>query len=246
MECLPASSRAPDEGLAPLLEPDAFQTAVGLVVIVAVVGTVVSAVVLWRCTRPEPRRARTTEPSIRNSPILHPVVLAYSHGTSTIPLIGQTIGENLRETARRFPERDALVVPFQRVRLTYADFDSTVDTLALSLLGAGIAKGDRVGVWSPNNAEWVVIQYAAARAGAILVNLNPAYRTHEIEYALRQSECRLLFAATSYKTSDYVAMIDAVRSNVPTLERVVFLGTESWKESARCRSPGRSIGAARA
>ena len=157
-------------------------------------------------------------------------MLAYSHGTSTIPLIGQTIGGNLRETARRFPERDALVVPFQRVRLTYADFDSTVDTLALSLVGAGIAKGDRVGVWSPNSAEWVVIQYAAARAGAILVNLNPAYRTHEIEYALRQSECRLLFAATSYKTSDYVAMIDAVRSNVPALERVVFLGTESWKE----------------
>ena len=171
------------------------------------------------------RRSR----SRRSETVLYCTPLClYSHGTSTIPLIGQTIGENLRETARRFPERDALVGPFQRVRLTYADFDSTVDRLALSLLGAGIAKGDRVGVWSPNNAEWVIIQYAAARAGAILVNLNPAYRTHEIEYALHQSECRLLFAATSYKTSDYVAMIDAVRSNVPALERVVFLGTDSW------------------
>ena len=138
-----------------------------------------------------PRAPAIEEPSIRNSPILHPVVLAYSHGTSTIPLIGQTIGENLRETARRFPERDALVVPFQRVRLTYADFDSTVDTLALSLVGAGIAKGDRVGIWSPNSAEWVVIQYAAARAGAILVNLNPAYRTTRLStrFASRNAGC---------------------------------------------------------
>jgi fatty-acyl-CoA synthase len=158
------------------------------------------------------------------------VAPAYSHGTSNVPLIGRTIGENLRYTARRFPDQEALVVPFQRVRLTYRDFDSAVDRLALSFLAAGIAKGDRIGIWSPNNAEWVLTQYAAARTGAILVNLNPAYRTHEIEYALKQSECRLLLAATSYKTSNYVAMIDAVRSNVPTLERAVFLGTESWKD----------------
>jgi fatty-acyl-CoA synthase len=158
------------------------------------------------------------------------VALAYSHGTSTVPLIGQTIGENLRETARQFPDREALVVPFQGVRLTYADFDSHVDRLASSFLAAGIAKGDRIGIWSPNSAEWVIIQYAAARAGAILVNLNPAYRTSEIEYALNQSECRLLLAATRYKTSDYVAMIDAVRANVSALERVVFLGAGSWDE----------------
>jgi fatty-acyl-CoA synthase len=158
------------------------------------------------------------------------VALAYAHGTSTVPLIGQTIGHNLRETARRFPDREALIVPFQGVRLTYSEFDSWVDRLALGFLATGIAKGDRIGIWSPNCAEWVLVQYAAARVGSILVNLNPAYRPREIEYALRQSDCRLLLAATSYKTSDYAAMIDAVRANVPALERVVFLGTDSWKE----------------
>jgi fatty-acyl-CoA synthase len=160
--------------------------------------------------------------------MIRAVALAYSHGTSTIPLIGQTIGQNLRDTARRFPDRDALIVPYQNVRLTYGEFDSNVDALARSLLAIGIDTGDRIGIWSPNNAEWVLIQYAAARIGAILVNLNPAYRTQEIYYALGQSQCRLLFASTSYKTSDYVAMIDAVRPHVSTLERVVFLGTESW------------------
>jgi len=156
------------------------------------------------------------------------VTVAYSHGTSSVRLIGQTIGQNLRDTARRFPDRDALIVPYQNVRLTYGEFDSNVDALARSLLAIGIDTGDRIGIWSPNNAEWVLIQYAAARIGAILVNLNPAYRTQEIQYALGQSQCRLLFASTSYKTSDYVAMIDAVRPGVSTLERVVFLGTESW------------------
>jgi fatty-acyl-CoA synthase len=156
------------------------------------------------------------------------VALAYSHGTSSVRLLGQTIGQNLRDTARRFPDRDALIVPYQNVRLTYGEFDSKVDALARSLLAIGIDTGDRIGIWSPNNAEWVLIQYAAARIGAILVNLNPAYRTQEIHYALGQSQCRLLFGATSYKTSDYVAMIDAVRPHVSTLERVVFIGTESW------------------
>jgi fatty-acyl-CoA synthase len=153
---------------------------------------------------------------------------SYSHGTSSVRLLGQTIGQNLRDTARRFPDRDALIVPYQNVRLTYGEFDAKVDALARSLLAIGIDTGDRVGIWSPNNAEWVLIQYAAARIGAILVNLNPAYRTQEIHYALGQSQCRLLFGATSYKTSDYVAMIDAVRPHVSTLERVVFIGTESW------------------
>jgi fatty-acyl-CoA synthase len=156
------------------------------------------------------------------------MALAYSHGTSAIRLIGQTIGQNLRDTARRFPDRDALVVPYQNVRLTYGEFDSTVDILAQSLLAVGIDTGDRIGIWSPNNAEWVLIQYATARIGAILVNVNPAYGTSEIEYALGQSQCRLLFAATSYKTSDYVAMIDSVRPGVSTLEQVVFLGSERW------------------
>src|SRR5678816_4663751 len=95
--------------------------------------------------------------------VAHPggcVTLAYSHGTSTIRLIGQTIGQNLRDTARRFPDHDALIVPYQNVRLTYGEFDSKVDALARSLLAIGIDTGDRIGIWSPNNAEWVLIQYA--------------------------------------------------------------------------------------
>jgi fatty-acyl-CoA synthase len=158
------------------------------------------------------------------------MTLAYWHGTSPVALIGQTIGENLSSTVARFPDRDALVVPFQGVRLTYAELEAQVDELARALLGAGLDRGDRVGIWSPNNAEWVLVQYATARAGLILVNINPAYRTHEVEYALNQSQCRLLIAATSFRTSDYVAMVDSVHPNAPALERVVYLETDSWDD----------------
>ncbi|HKE85656.1 MAG TPA: AMP-binding protein [Vicinamibacterales bacterium] len=162
------------------------------------------------------------------------MALAYSHGTSSRPLLGQTIGENLRETARRFPDADALIAPHQNVRLTYSQFDASVDRLARSLLAIGIEKGDRIGLWSPNCAEWVLTEYAAARIGAILVNLNPAYRTHEIEYTLKQSQCRLLLAATSYKTSNYAAMIHEVRGRIPTLELAVFFGTKYWTDLLDC------------
>ena len=162
------------------------------------------------------------------------MALAYSHGTSSRPLLGQTIGGNLRETARSFPDADALIVPHQNVRLTYSRFDAGVDRLARSFLAIGIDKGDRIGLWSPNCAEWVLTQYAAARIGAILVNLNPAYRVHEIEYALRQSQCRLLLAATSHKTSNYAAMIHEVRGGIPTLELVVFFGTKYWTDLLDC------------
>ena len=158
------------------------------------------------------------------------MVQSYAHGTSAVPLIGQTIGENLAATVARFPDHEALVVPFQDVRLTYAQLDAAVDDLARALLAAGIEKGDRVGIWSPNCAEWVLVQYATARVGAILVNLNPAYRTHEVAYALNQSGCRLLVAAQSFKVSDYVAMVTEVRPTVAALERVVFLGTSEWDE----------------
>jgi fatty-acyl-CoA synthase len=152
--------------------------------------------------------------------------LSYSHGASAVPLLGQTIGENLTATARRFPDAEALVVVHQGVRLTYAEFDAEVDRLARGLLALGLEKGDRVGIWSPNCAEWVLVQYATARVGVVLVNINPAYRTHEVEYALRQSGCRMLVAATDFKTSDYRAMIDEVRPSLPALERVVYLGTD--------------------
>jgi fatty-acyl-CoA synthase len=153
---------------------------------------------------------------------------SYAHGASDVALIGQTIGDNLAETARRFPDRDALVVPFQNVRRTYAELDADVDRLARGFMATGMQKGDRVGIWSPNNTEWVVVQYATARIGVILVNINPAYRTHEVEYALDQSGCRMLIAAPSFKTSDYVAMVADVRDKLPALEQVVFLDSDGW------------------
>ena len=154
--------------------------------------------------------------------------LAYESGSSARPLLGQTIGENLEQTAARFPERDALVVPFDGVRLTYAELDLEVDRLARSLMAVGLEPGDRVGIWSPNNAAWVLVQYATAKAGVILVNINPAYRTHEAQYALEQSGCRMLFATAEFKTSDYAAMIAEVRPALAALERVVLFGTDDW------------------
>ena len=107
-------------------------------------------------------------------------MLSYAHGASTVPLLGQTIFENLTESARRWPDAEALVVCHQNVRLTYRQFVAEVERAARGLLAHGLAKGDRVGIWSPNNAEWVIVQYATAAAGIILVNIKPAYRTHEV------------------------------------------------------------------
>jgi fatty-acyl-CoA synthase len=114
------------------------------------------------------------------------------------------------------------------VRYTYEEFDTAVDNLARALLGAGMAKGDRVAVWAPNCSEWVLLQYATARVGVILVNINPAYRTYELQYALNQSGSRMLFAVPTFKTSEYRVMIDSVRDELVQLERVVFLGTGDW------------------
>ena len=153
---------------------------------------------------------------------------SYASGVATKPLIGETIGENLERTVARFGDREALVVCHQDVRLTYAALNEQVDALARGLLAAGLAKGDRLGIWAPNCAEWVLTQYATAKAGIILVNVNPAYRTTELEYALRQSGCRMLVAAPAFRTSDYAAMIEAVRGDLPELERVVLLGSDEW------------------
>jgi len=154
--------------------------------------------------------------------------LSYSHGTSATPLLGETIGASLRRVAAAHPDAEVLVdVPASR-RWTYAAFDAETDTLARGLIAAGLAAGDRVGIWAPNCAEWVQLQYATAKAGIILVNINPAYRSHELSYALRQSGVRILVSAERLKTSDYRAMIDEVRPELTALEDVIFIGTPRW------------------
>ena len=153
---------------------------------------------------------------------------SYSHGASDVALLGETIGENLERTAARFGDREALVSRHQHVRMTYAELNQAVDLVARGLLADGIERRDRVGIWAPNRAEWVLVQYATAKVGAILVNLNPAYRTHELAYALEQSGVRVLVSAQAFKTSDYRAMVDEVRGSLPALERVVFLDGDDW------------------
>jgi fatty-acyl-CoA synthase len=157
-------------------------------------------------------------------------VPSYAHGASPVPLLGETIGANLERTAARFADRPAIVSRHQDVRLSYAEFDAEVDRVAQALLAAGFEAGERIGIWSPNRVEWTLVQYATAKVGVVLVNINPAYRTHELRYALHQSGCRMLVAAPSFKTSDYVGMVDEVRGELPGLERAVFIGTPSWYE----------------
>ncbi|HMD93713.1 MAG TPA: AMP-binding protein [Trebonia sp.] len=155
---------------------------------------------------------------------------SYTSAISGTPLLGDTIGENLDRTVRRFPDRPALVdVPAGR-RWSYAELAADVDALALGLLAAGVSVGDRVGIWAPNCAEWVLTQYATAKIGAILVNINPAYRTSELEFVLNQSGTKLLIAAQRLKTSDYTAMIADVRPRCAGLEQVVLLGSGEWTD----------------
>jgi fatty-acyl-CoA synthase len=159
-------------------------------------------------------------------------MLSYAHGASEALLLGETIGENLERTAERVPNAEALVSCHQGLRLTYAEFNHAVDRLASGMLAAGLRKGERVGVWGPNRYEWVLTQYATAKLGLILVNINPAYRTSELQYALGQSGCRWLLATPELKGSDFAAMVDEVRSELPALERAVFFGTTEWDELA--------------
>jgi fatty-acyl-CoA synthase len=159
---------------------------------------------------------------------------SYASGLSDLPLLGLTIGEDLRRTVARQPKHEALVDVPVGLRWNYRQLDETVDRVATALLRLGIAKGDRVGIWSPNCAEWVFVQYATARIGAILVNINPAYRSHELEYVLNQAGIRLLIAAPSFKTSDYGAMIAGVRDQCAALEDAVLLDSERWSDIASC------------
>ena len=154
-------------------------------------------------------------------------VLAYCHGAGRMPLLGRTIGDDLRAAVGRHGHRDAIVVCHQNSRATYRQLWDSVTQAARALLAAGVAPGDRVGVWSPNRHEWVVVQYATARVGAILVNINPAYQAAELEYALRQSGSSVLFHARGFRQLVYAPLLDAARPCCPALRRVVRFD-EDW------------------
>ncbi|CAN7215370.1 AMP-binding protein [Knoellia sp. LjRoot47] len=163
------------------------------------------------------------------SPTADPT-LSHAAGPTEPALLEQTIGANLDATIARHGDREALVDRAQGVRWTYAVLGEQVDRLARALLAAGLVQGDRVGIWAPNCAEWTVVQYATAKVGVILVNINPAYRSHELGFVLKQAGIRGLFTAASFKTSDYVAMIEEVRGDCPDLEHVWVIGQDSWSD----------------
>ena len=152
---------------------------------------------------------------------------SYVHGAANVPLLGETIGANLRRTVERHPDRDALVVPFQGFRASYRQLWDLTTRLARALIARGIARGDRVGIWAPNRFEWIVVQYATARIGAILVNVNPAYRAHELEYTLNQSGLRLLLHSRRFRATDYATIVEGVRARCPALAETVVLD-DGW------------------
>jgi len=154
---------------------------------------------------------------------------SYDHGVSAVPLLGETIGENTRRTVERWPDNEALVVAHQGFRASYRDFWDLTSRCARGLLARSVSKGDRVGIWAPNRYEWVVTQYATARIGAILVNINPAYKTAELQYALRQSGTSFLLLARAFRANDYVAMLGEVRGKCPELREAVVL-EDGWDE----------------
>ena len=154
------------------------------------------------------------------------IMPSHEHGTTDVSLLRETIGDNLRATVDRFGDHDALVVRSQAYRATYRQLWDTTTTLAKALLARGITRGDRVGIWSPNRAEWVVVQYATARVGAILVNVNPAYKARELEYALTQSGLRLLLLSRGFRATDYREILGDVRSRCPALEHAIVIDDE--------------------
>lgn len=154
--------------------------------------------------------------------------LSYASGADDRPLLGRTIGADLTRAVERFGDREALVDVGSGRRWTYAQFARAVDEVALGLLAKGVKKGDRVGIWAPNCPEWVLVQYATARIGAIMVNLNPAYRVHELAYVLKQAAIEVLVSATRHKSSDYRRMIEQVRAECPALRDVVYIGDPTW------------------
>ena len=169
----------------------------------------------------------STDDSIAEAP-LDPA-LSHTRGETEPPLLDETIPDNLDATVARHADRLALVDREQGIRWSYAEFADQVDRLARGLVAAGIGKGQRVGIWAPNRAEWTVVQYATAKVGVILVTINPAYRSHELEYVLRQAGIAYLFAVESFRTSDYRSMVEEVAGGLPDLRGVTYLGTDSWQ-----------------
>jgi fatty-acyl-CoA synthase len=155
---------------------------------------------------------------------------SYASGETEPALLEETIGANLDRTVARFPDREALVEFATGDRWTWRELDHAVELVARGLIAGGVEKGDRVGIWGPNSARWTITQYATAKIGAILVNVNPAYRTHEFSYAVNQSGMKLLIAASSFKTSDYRAMVEETAGQNPHLERVIYLDTSDWDD----------------
>ena len=166
------------------------------------------------------------------------VTASYDTNPGTKPLLDDTIAQNFLKTAAKFPDREALVDRASGRRWSYAELSADIDAVAHGLLGLGLAKGDRVGIWAPNCAEWTLVQYATARIGAILVNINPAYRSHELAYVLQQSGIRSLVAYAQFKGASYADMIEAVRDECPDLIDVVYIGQPSW---AALVEAGRSL-----
>lgn len=154
--------------------------------------------------------------------------LSYTNGASNIPLLGETIDENLRKTVAKFSNNDALISAHQHYRATYTEFYEQVTAVAKGLIALGVKSGDRVGIWSPNCYEWTLLQYATAKIGAIMVNINPAYRTSELIYVINQSGLSYIFSAIQFKTSHYKKMIEDAREFTDTLRKEVYWG-ESWE-----------------
>jgi fatty-acyl-CoA synthase len=152
------------------------------------------------------------------------VTPSYAHGTSEKPLLGETIGACLDRIAGRFGERDALISCHQRIRFTYGELHREVERVACGLLSRGVERGDRVGVWSSNCAEWLIAQYALAKVGAIMVNINPAYRLRELEHALSQSGVSVLIAAQAFRGANYIEMLEQVVPKLSSLKTLVYLG----------------------
>ena len=169
---------------------------------------------------------------------------SYTSGVWDGPMLGDTIGDNLDRTVAAHGDRDALIDHASGRRWTYREFAEQVNGLAVGLLSRGVGKGDRVGIWAPNCPEWTFTQYATAKVGAILVNINPAYRSHELQYVLEQAGISTLVSAASFKTSDYASMIETVRPQCPDLTSVLLLGSPEWDAvlarsigcASRCRS----------